>query len=173
MSIPRQFCFLLSKYELLGLNLLYLLSQNRIAEFHTELELLPADQLQTNKYISYPLTVEQYLMDGMYSKVIASRKASPFERYFFIMEALFLTVRAEIALCLEKAYHTVTFKDAAKKLHFISEEEAKNFGALRGWKMRGNQFVFIQDVVKKKEKIQSVNMAKQAVGYAKELVMIV
>lgn len=57
------------KYQLLGLNLLFLLSQNRVAEFHTELELLPADHIQTDVYIRHPLSIEQYLMEGSYNKV--------------------------------------------------------------------------------------------------------
>jgi hypothetical protein len=60
------------KYQLLGLNLLFLLSQNRVAEFHTELELLPADQIQSNVYIRHPLSLEQYLMEGSYNKVTSS-----------------------------------------------------------------------------------------------------
>lgn len=58
------------KYQLLGLNLLFLLSQNRVAEFHTELELLPADHIQNDVYIRHPLSIEQYLMEGSYNKVI-------------------------------------------------------------------------------------------------------
>ncbi|KAF4523543.1 hypothetical protein B566_EDAN011991, partial [Ephemera danica] len=56
------------KYQLLGLNLLFLLSQNRVAEFHTELELLPPDQIQNNVYIGHPLSIEQCLMEGRYNK---------------------------------------------------------------------------------------------------------
>jgi 26S proteasome regulatory subunit N12 len=56
------------KYQLLGLNLLYLLSQNRVSEFHTELELLPPDQIH-NAYIKHPLSIEQYLMEGRYNRV--------------------------------------------------------------------------------------------------------
>ena len=39
------------QWQLLGLNLLCLLSQNRVAEFHTELERLPANEIQNNVYI--------------------------------------------------------------------------------------------------------------------------
>lgn len=56
------------KYQLLGLNLLFLLSQNRVAEFHSELELLPVEKLQ-DIYIRHPLSLEQYLMEGSYNKV--------------------------------------------------------------------------------------------------------
>lgn len=59
------------KYQLLGLNLLFLLSQNRVAEFHTELELLPADHIQNDVYVRHPLSIEQYLMEGSYNKVSA------------------------------------------------------------------------------------------------------
>lgn len=58
------------KYQLLGLNLLFLLSQNRVAEFHTELELLPSDRIQSDVYIKHPLSLEQYLIEGSYNKVI-------------------------------------------------------------------------------------------------------
>lgn len=47
------------KHQLLGLNLLFLLSQNRVAEFHTELERLPARDIQSNVYIKHPVSLEQ------------------------------------------------------------------------------------------------------------------
>jgi 26S proteasome regulatory subunit N12 len=58
------------KYELLGLNLLWLLTQNRVAEFHTELELLSPNDIQKNVFIRYPVCLEQYLMEGCYNKVL-------------------------------------------------------------------------------------------------------
>lgn len=52
------------KHQLLGLNLLFLLSQNRVAEFHTELERLPAKDIQTNVYIKHPVSLEQVGVGG-------------------------------------------------------------------------------------------------------------
>lgn len=46
-------------HQLLGLNLLFLLSQNRVSEFHTELERLSARDIQTNVYIRHPVSLEQ------------------------------------------------------------------------------------------------------------------
>ena len=46
-------------HQLLGLNLLFLLSQNRVSEFHTELERLSAKDIQTNVYIRHPVSLEQ------------------------------------------------------------------------------------------------------------------
>merc|ERR1712088_950644 len=57
-------------YELLGLNLLFLLSQNRLGDFHTELELLPPDILLSNPYIENPVQLEQFIMEGKYNKDI-------------------------------------------------------------------------------------------------------
>lgn len=62
-----------NKYQLLGLNLLFLLSQNRVSEFHTELELLPQEIIQTNEFIRHPLALEQYLMEGSYSKIFRAK----------------------------------------------------------------------------------------------------
>jgi len=60
------------KCELLGLNLLCLLSQNRVAEFHTELELFayPDVHILENVYIKHAVSLEQYLMEGRYNKVV-------------------------------------------------------------------------------------------------------
>lgn len=46
-------------YPLLGLNLLRLLAQNRISEFHTQLELIDAEQIHSNIYIRHPVQVGQ------------------------------------------------------------------------------------------------------------------
>lgn len=51
-------------HQLLGLNLLFLLSQNRVSEFHTELERLSARDIQTNVYIRHPVSLEQVLEQG-------------------------------------------------------------------------------------------------------------
>lgn len=62
-----------NKYKLLGLNLLFLLSQNRVSEFHTELELLPQEIIHQNEFIRQPLALEQYLMEGSYNKIFGAK----------------------------------------------------------------------------------------------------
>ena len=80
---------------IVGLNLLRLLVQNRIAEFHTDLELLSPEvgkyaliqmlssvpkvedrwqilvvlQMQQNEYVKLATQLEQWLMEGSYNKV--------------------------------------------------------------------------------------------------------
>ena len=92
------------RYQLLGLNLLCLLAQNRVAEFHTELERLPAKEIQNNVYIRHPVSLEQYIMEGSYNKVLLAKGNVPAESYNFFIDILMDTVRNEIASCLEKVF---------------------------------------------------------------------
>ncbi|VEN40417.1 unnamed protein product [Callosobruchus maculatus] len=163
------------KYQLLGLNLLFLLSQNRVAEFHTELELLPADHIQNDVYIRHPLSIEQYLIEGSYNKIFLAKGNVPAKSYNFFMDILLDTIRGEIAGCLEKAYEKISLKDVARKLCLPNEEAAKQFAIKnKSWKLgKDNFFHFIPEVKKTHEPIPSSELALQAVEYAKELEMIV
>ncbi len=86
------------QYQILGLNLLRLLALNRIAEFHTELELIPLDK-HDNIYIKHPIQLEQYIMEGSYNKVFSAAKDLPAPSYSFFIEYL-------MDLRLKYAYHT-------------------------------------------------------------------
>ncbi|KAM4879769.1 26S proteasome non-ATPase regulatory subunit 8 isoform 2-T2 [Sylvia borin] len=81
-----------SRHQLLGLNLLFLLSQNRVAEFHTELERLPAPDIQGNLFIRHPVSLEQYLMEGSYNKVFLAKGNIPAESYTFFIDILLDTI---------------------------------------------------------------------------------
>jgi len=84
------------KWQTLGLLLLHLLSQNRMGEFHTELELIPlADQ--KSLYIDFPIQLEKRLMEGTYNKVLLANKDMPLPTYSFFMNKLANTMREKIA----------------------------------------------------------------------------
>lgn len=105
------------QYPILGLNLLRLLAQNRTAEFHTELELVPPALHDSNIYIKYPTQLEQYIMEGSFNKVLSARAEGLFSHegdYF--MGMLTETVREEIANCAEKAYTTMSAEHACQML---------------------------------------------------------
>merc|ERR1711963_457255 len=104
-------------YELLGLNLLFLLSRNRLGDFHTELELLPPDILLSNPYIESPVQLEQFIMEGKYNKVIDTRYNVPADSYKFFIDVLLVTIRDEIARCMEKAYEDIDAEECRKMLH--------------------------------------------------------
>lgn len=162
------------KDELLGLNLLFLLSQNRVAEFHTELELLPADHIQKNLYISHPLSLEQYLMEGSYNKIFLAKDSVPAESYNFFIDILLDTIRGEIAACMEKAYDKVSLNEAARMLHLNSLQAIQEYGNKRGWALRpDNMYYFGPTEQKLDDGLPSAELASQVVEYARELEMIV
>lgn len=80
-------------YPIIGLNLLNLLAQNRISDFHTELESIDPEQLLSNPFIQHSVNVEQYLMEGSYNKVWNSRENVPGEEYRVFMDVLMDTIR--------------------------------------------------------------------------------
>jgi 26S proteasome regulatory subunit N12 len=76
------------------LNLIRLLTLNRIADFHTLLESLPSkDLIHENKFIRHPVDLEQRLMEGSYSKVWNARDEAPAEEYKFFVDSLMGTIR--------------------------------------------------------------------------------
>ncbi|KAJ1389715.1 Proteasome component [Sesbania bispinosa] len=80
------------EYPILGLNLLRLLVQNRIAEFHTELELLSSNALE-NPCIKHAVELEQSFMEGAYNRVLSARQTVPHDTYVYFMDLLAKTVR--------------------------------------------------------------------------------
>jgi 26S proteasome regulatory subunit N12 len=136
------------EFPIRGLNLIRLLIQNRIADFHTTLESLPlpADELVTNPFIRHPVNLERWLMEGSYSKVWNAREEAPAEEYKFFVDSLMGTIRFviiimpdvprgfllgcdrnEIASCEEAAYESLPLKDAATLLFFRSQSELLGF----------------------------------------------
>jgi len=162
-----------NKYHLLGLNLLYLLSQNRVAEFHTELELLPQEIIQSNEFIRHPLILEQYLMEGNYNKIFLAKGQGPHQSNNLFMDVLLETVRDEIAACCESSFDRIPVKEAQKRLNLKTEKEALAFGKKRNWNLVGNVYCFTSNTAKPKEPLPSLELAEMAISYARELEMIV
>jgi len=161
------------KFNILGLNLLSLLAQNRLAEFHTELELLPVDELK-NVYIKHSISLEQFLMEGTFNKVFLSKGNVPAENYNFFIDILINTIRDEIASCAEKAYTQISVTEAAKMLMCESPKELESYITERGWVLQGEFFLFAQE--ERKEELHFVRnnvLISQALGYARELEKIV
>eukprot|EP00795_Rhopilema_esculentum_P003477 gene3477-1859_t len=159
-------------YQLLGLNLMSLLAQNRLGEFHTELELLPAKQIQESVYIRCPVALEQYLMEGSYHKVFLAKENVPAEAYYFFINILVDTLRDEVAACMEKSYENITVKEATRMLFFQNDAKMKEYSIKRGWKAQGGSYHFKADVHDKQE-ISAGKVIEQCLGYAKELERIV
>ncbi|CAB4064837.1 PSMD8 [Lepeophtheirus salmonis] len=163
------------KYELLGLNLLRLLSQNRLAEFHIELELLLSiEAILNNPYISNPVALEQYIMEGTYNKILVMKDNVPSPRHAYFIDLLLITIRNEIGSCLEKAYEKISAPECAKML-YLNDKAMDGFVKERGWSIQPDQFVYFQATDKKthEAEVPTLELAKMAITYAKEMEQIV
>ncbi|KAJ7283794.1 COP9 signalosome [Mycena rebaudengoi] len=123
-----------NEFPIRGLNLIRLLTQNRIADFHTTLESLPPTHADS-PYISHPVSLERWLMEGSYSKVWNAREEAPGAEYVYFVDSLMGTIRNEIASCEETAYESLPLKDAATLLFFTSQSELLVFAQERGWEV--------------------------------------
>ncbi|SCZ92090.1 BZ3500_MvSof-1268-A1-R1_Chr5-3g08331 [Microbotryum saponariae] len=124
-----------NRAALSALSLLRLLSQNRIAEFHTTLETLSSD-LILSREITWVLELERSLMEGSYSKVysLCSNPSNlPRVEFEYFISTLLSTVRSEIASCDERAYATLPLRDAQTLLFFSNESDVRAFAKERGW----------------------------------------
>jgi 26S proteasome regulatory subunit N12 len=161
------------QYQILGLNLLRLLAQNRIAEFHTELELLPLDKHE-NVYIKHPIQLEQYIMEGAYNKVFSAAKDLPAPSYAVFMEMLMETrLREEIAECSEKSYTELPVGEAQKLLNFRTTQQLHEYAKERGWEVDGDRVLLQKKGQDSTVSIPSMNVINQTLAYAKELERIV
>ncbi|XP_014237546.1 26S proteasome non-ATPase regulatory subunit 8 [Trichogramma pretiosum] len=169
------------QYQLLGLNLLHLLSQNRVAEFHTELELLPIGQCQQDVYLRVPLSLEQYLMEGSYNKIFLARHNVPAESYGFFVDQLLGTVRREIGACLEAACDKISLQDATRMLNLDSGRatlELVEAAPDLDWRLEPDGcFHFSAKRDKRRaeaaEQLPSAEFAALKIDYARELERIV
>jgi len=159
------------QFSLLGLNLLRLLAQNRIAEFHSELELIPLEQHQ-NVHIRHPIALEQYIMEGSYPKVRAARQDVPNETYTFFMDILMDTIRDEVAECSERAFRQLPVSETQKLLQLSDPKKFKDYVAERNWDVNANTITFHKPESTKTE-IPSLQLIKEALLYARELERIV
>ncbi|KAG6880304.1 hypothetical protein C0992_000081 [Termitomyces sp. T32_za158] len=164
------------EYPIRGLNLIRLLTQNRIADFHTTLESLPlsADAIAENPYLAHPVSLERWLMEGSYCKVWNARAEAPVEEYKYFIDSLMGTIRNEIASCEEAAYESLPLKDAATLLFFTTQSELLTFAQQRGWQvdLTAGTITFARKTEEQieipKQKLIAANLA-----YARELEQIV
>jgi len=164
-----------NQQQLQGLNLLGLLAQSKIAEFHTELELIPVD-LRENQYIKFPIKLEQYLMEGTYRKVEEAQKEVPAPSYSYFVSKLSGTVRDSIADSSEAAYESLPLADALKMLSMKSADELSDYAAMREreWEVdTKNNVVRFRATNTADLSVPSKKLIIETLSYAKELERIV
>ncbi len=159
-----------------GLNLTRLLVQNRIAEFHVELETVPTSVAQSS-YVQHATELESDLMEGAYGKILqqaGNKKNLPNAEYAAFYDTLTVTVREEIATCIEKAYRSID-PQAAAKLMACSAPEVAAVAAARQWREDGSGgYAFGEEKLPPSAKdIPAHELINQTLMYAKELERIV
>mmetsp|Transcript_18510 Transcript_18510/g.26145 ORF Transcript_18510/g.26145 Transcript_18510/m.26145 type:complete len:258 (+) Transcript_18510:180-953(+) len=167
------------KCHVLGLNLMYLLVENRLSEFHAELELLTVEQSQS-KYITFPIQLERQLMVGAYDQVLTSATQVPDTTTYttLFMENLLQTVRDSIADCLEVSYSKMTLEDAVQMMKLSNSTELKEYieECRDDWILSedGTELLFQPPPTGlKSSDIPSMKLISQSLTYATEMDRIV
>jgi 26S proteasome regulatory subunit N12 len=107
------------KAHVLGLHLMHLLVEHRLAEFHSLLEVV-TDADASSPFIAFAVGLERQLMVGMYDEVLSAITTSvlPDPSYKVFVDELQQTVRDSIADGMEVAYTSLSLQDAAKMMKF-------------------------------------------------------
>jgi 26S proteasome regulatory subunit N12 len=162
-------------HMILGLNLMRLLVESKAREFHSELETIP-HQEHGNMYIKTAMSLERFLMEGSYKKLLNARAKVPSNDFLPLMEMLEETVRSEVALCLPQSYRAITFEAAKDMLMLPSVAAVAEYGAAQGWAVGGDKqsFAFEQhDENATKKEINFMSVLEEQFTYAHELQRIV
>lgn len=163
------------KCHILGLNLMHLLVENRLSEFHAELELLSEEEALTS-YVSFPIDLERQLMVGSYDEVLNATSRVPDRSYGLFMDHLVRTVRDSIADCLEVAFTTMTMQDAVSMMKLGSVKELLEYieECRDDWIVEDESVVFQPPATgSKAADIPSMKLISQSLSYATELERII
>eukprot|EP01138_Halocafeteria_seosinensis_P002170 gb/GECG01002220.1/.p1 GENE.gb/GECG01002220.1/~~gb/GECG01002220.1/.p1 ORF type:complete len:270 (+),score=40.16 gb/GECG01002220.1/:1-810(+) len=162
-----------SRPLIVALLLMHLLVENRLAEFHSELELLNMDE-RKNKHIEFAVELEERMMEGAYHKVLHAAREPPAQVYKIFLDKLTETVRSDIADCLAASYERLPVQEAAKKLQLSSQNAVQDFVKHNdlNWKFEGSDVVFVPSDAKGVS-VQSRQLIENTLHYATELEKIV
>jgi 26S proteasome regulatory subunit N12 len=129
--------------ELTGLNLLRLLAENKIAEFHTQLEIIEATakSVAESGPVKFARGLEEWVMEGAYNQVWKAgegKGVSVYQKFFLDVpmdtiryvpcqhqRGRLLSIshcRNEIATCLERAYPSLPISDTQILLFFPPQD---------------------------------------------------
>lgn len=163
------------KCHILGLNLMHLLVDNRLSEFHSELELL-TDAEASNPYVSFPINLERQLMVGIYDEVLNAGMNVPDPSYQFFMDNLLQTVRDSIADCVEVSYKTMKCSDAVTMMKFDTQAALMEYvnECRDDWIVEGDTLCFQPPPMgSKASDIPSMKLIGQSLSYATEMERII
>ena len=158
--------------QITGLYLMHLLVENRLSEFHSELELLTEEQA-SNPFVSFPVGLERQLMVGIYDEILAVQP--PDASFQFFLDLTVQTVRDSIADCMEVSYQTLSVQQAAEIMKFSSTQELLDYvqESRDDWILQGTQLTFQPAATAGAQDIPSQEWIQQSLAYATEMERIV
>ena len=162
-------------YSILGMRLLHFLVENRMADFHNELELVP-EESRLDPNIGYAIKLEQWMMEGSYSKVLEARNNVPHAYWKPFINKLLETVREAIAECIEVAYQSLRFDEAQALLIFSSRDALLAYVTEQKpeWQVNNDTLWFKPPKRNlQASDIPSMKLIQQTLSYATELDRIV
>jgi 26S proteasome regulatory subunit N12 len=156
----------------IGLHLMHLLVENRLSEFHSQLELLTEEEAAT-PFISFPVGLERQLMVGIYDEILAV--TAPDASYQIFLDLTVQTVRDAIADCMEVSYESLTTKQAAEIMKFDSTQELVEYvqESRDDWILQGDVLTFQPVASSGAQDIPSMEWIEQSLTYATEMERIV
>lgn len=167
-----------------GLYLLYLLSCDRISDFHISLEIISQND-QENQFISFTKKLELYLLDGNYSKIMQMQSCLPTPDYQIFFDDLVDTCREKVAKCIEYSYDKINIDKLKNMMRFSTNEDLISFinemsspsSSKKDMNASNVQWKLIDNAVyfEKKDSVSSNNLdlISNALGYAIELERII
>lgn len=114
------------RINIVALNLLFLLVQNRLADFHCELELL-SDADRKHPYVVFCTQLDEHFTIGSYDSILRAASQPPNPSFNFFLNSLLETVRINIADCASSSYASLTIHAATDLLMFKSTAETLSF----------------------------------------------
>jgi 26S proteasome regulatory subunit N12 len=159
-------------YEMLGLNLLRLLAADKMAEFHTQVEVVPQAR-RGDKHIQYPISMEQCMMEGTYHKVIAAAGRAPSPWCAFFAHLLAETVRLQVAESFASAYTSLTPANAIALLMLSNPADLLHFEKQFGWKRSPSGLLVFGGKNGSDARVPKVQVMEQTLSLAEELERIV
>ncbi|EDO07925.1 26S proteasome non-ATPase regulatory subunit Nin1/mts3 family protein [Babesia bovis T2Bo] len=168
---------------ILGLRLLYLLTENRIGDFYMLLELIPVE-VRSSANITYVVELEHNMMEGNLTRLIDMRQTASCPYYQSLSFKLADTARNKIAASMEAAYlslnvdaaiHMLKLGDISELSMFIkyyNQSKVTEDPCGIQWKIEGTRVIFVREG-NDLGGIPSKDMLRHSLSYIEELEKIV
>lgn len=163
-----------NKSKLISLYLLILLSQGDVTKFHSELEFLGKriPNLEEDVFLSYPIKVEKWLMEGSYQRAWnLLNNESKVPEFNIFSETLMDAIREEIGHNTELAYKKLPLFNVKALLFFKSEKDTEQFALEKGWSVSSGCVYFTKEEPTEYE--QQTSIVEKTLDYAISLESII